>query len=68
MKIFKNIQEFLRNFFQIISRIFQNKRPINNHPKGWVWFMISCLHLCEFFENLMGTHWGEKNQKNSKVR
>jgi hypothetical protein len=25
--------------------------------------MISCLHPCEFFENLMGTHWGKKTDK-----
>ncbi len=56
---------FLRNFVQI-PIIFQNKHPINSHPKGWVWFMISCLHPCEFFENLMGTHWGKKTQKNQR--
>jgi hypothetical protein len=59
MKFFKI---FLKIFFQIIPIIFQNKHAINSHPKGWVWFMISGLHPCEFFEKLMGTHWGKKTK------
>jgi len=35
---------FLKTFVQNISKIFENKHPINNHPRGWVWFMIFRLH------------------------
>jgi len=35
---------FLKTFGQNISKTFKNKHPINSHPRGWVWVMISRLH------------------------
>jgi hypothetical protein len=44
MKIFKTLQNKLKTFFQNIFKIFQNKQPINNNPRGWVWLMLFHLH------------------------
>jgi hypothetical protein len=36
MKNFKIFQDVFEEFGQNISKIFKNKHPINNHPRGWV--------------------------------
>jgi hypothetical protein len=66
-KFSKKFKNFLRNFVQI-PRIFQNKHPINSHPKG-----LGVVHDILFeplwiFWKLDGNTLGKKNQKNSKVR
>ncbi len=44
MKIFKIFLKRLKTLFQNIPKTFQNKHPINSHPRGWVWLLLSHLH------------------------
>jgi hypothetical protein len=46
MKIFKIFKIYLQTMFQNIPKTFQNKHPINSHPRGRVCFKLSHLHPC----------------------